>query len=321
VAGKIDYVNPAFTDVTGYTLAEVLGDNPRILKSGWTPPAVYAQMWTALLAGQVWHGELKNRKKSGELFDESVVISPVLNAHGVATHYVAIKTDITQRIQADLLLQTSLHEKTALLHEVHHRVKNNLQVIASLLRLETGRSTQPQTQTVLKDMQGRIQAMATLHESLYRTGHFASVDLASYLKQLATQTFRSQMGSGQSVQLLLELTPLQVTMDQATPCGLLVNELLSNALKHGFPGGRTGSVCLQLQPDPTSGLWTVGVQDDGVGFPADFEQRRSCSLGLQLVSDLARQLGGTLQTGHAPGGGARLSVRFALQTPAPAVTP
>jgi len=318
-AGQIDYVNPFFTDVTGYTLNEVRGANPRILKSGQTAPSVYIQMWATLLRGQVWRGELRNRKKNGDLFDESAVISPVINAHGKIIHFVAIKIDITERKRSEQLLQSSLMEKTALLHEVHHRVKNNLQVITSLLRLESGRSTLAQTQAVLKDMQGRIHAMASLHESLYRTGVFSSVDLCAYLKQLATQAFRSQTGSGSAVQLVLELAPATASVDQATPCGLLVNELLSNALKHAFVDGRNGTVTVQLQPQPQAPPWCLAVQDNGVGLPTDFEQRRTRSLGLQLASDLAQQLGGTLQCEAAIGGGTRLSVRFALATPTPPV--
>ncbi|MDD5030105.1 MAG: transporter substrate-binding domain-containing protein [Rhodoferax sp.] len=315
LAGNISYVNPNFTEVTGYSLDEVRWTNLRILQSGLTPSAVFVELWKTLLAGQVWRGELHNRRKNGELFIESAVISPVLNQQGVATHYVAIKKDVTRRKQSEQLLQRSLQEKTALLHEVHHRVKNNLQVVTSLLRLEAGRSDQAQTRAVLKEMQGRIYAMALLHETLYRVGNFASIDLADYLKQVATQAIRSQLGSGNPVQLQLEMVAVQVAMEQAAPCGLLVNELLGNALKHAFADGRAGLVTLQLQRHSQDRLCCVTVQDNGIGLPPDFDQRRSQSLGLQLVSDLARQLGGTLAAAPVATGGARLSVTFAPQTP------
>ena len=223
-------------------------------------------------------------------------------------------TDITERRLADVALQTSLEEKVALLNEVHHRVKNNLQVITSLLRLEIGRSTQAATKVVLLEMQGRIRTMALLHESLYRAGNFAAIDLSNYLKQLATQAFRSQNNG--AVRLLLALDPVQVSMDQATPCGLLVNELLSNALKHAFPAGWAGELKIELHPVPQTGdntthtpgpspaqAWRLCVSDNGVGLPPDFEQRRTQSLGLQLASDLARQLGGRLTIGPTEGNG------------------
>ncbi|OQW90220.1 MAG: hypothetical protein BWK72_03130 [Rhodoferax ferrireducens] len=309
--GNILYANPSFTRNTGYTLDEAMGQNPRILKSGLTPPETYIELWDTVSKGGVWQGELHNRRKDGYLFIEHAVIAPVLDADGRISHYVAVKEDITQRKQADLVLQTSLREKVALLNEVHHRVKNNLQVIASLLRLEVGRSAQPDTRTVLKDMQGRIYAMALLHESLYRSGTFASVELGAYLKQLATQTFRTQSGLGGDVRLVLEMGAINVGMDQAAPCGLLVNELLANCLKHGFPDRRSGQVVVSLQPTAREGWWRLSVRDTGVGLPSDFEARRNQSLGLQLVSDLARQLGGQLNVGEGPG--AEFSVVFHLQ--------
>ena len=226
-------------------------------------------------------------------------------------------TDITERKQVDQALQTSLQEKVALLNEVHHRVKNNLQVITSLLRLEAGRSSQPDTRAVLQEMQGRIRVMALLHETLYRAGTFASVDLGGYLKQLATQAFRAQ--SSGAVRLSLQLDTVQVTMDQATPCGLLVNELVSNALKHAFPVGQGGEIQVALHAEHASaGLasrWCLRVSDNGVGLPADFEVRRMSSLGLQLATDLARQLGGTLDISapSGPGTGAIFSVCIAVE--------
>ena len=309
--GNILYANPSFTRNTGYTLEEAKGQNPRILKSGLTPPDTYTELWNTVSQGGVWQGELHNRRKDGDLFIEHAVIAPVLDAGGKISHYVAVKEDITQRKQADMALQASLREKVALLNEVHHRVKNNLQVITSLLRLEVARSAQPDTHTVLKEMQGRIYAMALLHESLYRSGTFASVELGAYLKQLATQAFRTQSGLGGDVRLVLEMAAINVGMDQAAPCGLLVNELLSNCLKHGFPERRSGEVVVSLQPTARDGWWKLAVRDTGVGLPPDFEARRAQSLGLQLVSDLARQLGGQLNVGAGPG--ADFSVVFPLQ--------
>ncbi|MFY8044495.1 MAG: sensor histidine kinase, partial [Rhodoferax sp.] len=156
--------------------------------------------------------------------------------------------DITERKQNELLKAATLAEKTALLNEVHHRVKNNLQVISSLLRLEAARvgPNGSNTKTVLTDMQGRVRSMALLHESLYRTGVIASVDLGAYLRQLAQQSFRAFTLDHSQVRLELDLAVVHLGMDQALPCGLLVNELLSNAIKHGFPGGRSGVVRVEL---------------------------------------------------------------------------
>ena len=222
---------------------------------------------------------------------------------------VGISTDITVFKETEHALQIALKEKTSLLNEVHHRVKNNLQVITSLLRLEAGRSDQSNTIAVLNDMQGRIRSMALLHETLYRSGIFASADLAHYLRELGIQAFRAHAGSA-AIELKLDLDVAKVSMDQATPCGLLVNELISNCLKHGFPDGRVGEIRLALKLVPGTNQALLSVSDNGVGLPADFEMKRKTSLGLQLASDLAKQIGGALDVGP----GALFSVVFPLHS-------
>ena len=216
---------------------------------------------------------------------------------GGSTLWNGFMSDVTERKLAEQALQQSLADKHALLNEVHHRVKNNLQVITSLLRLEAGRSTQPDTKTVLGDMQGRIRSMGLLHESLYRSGTFSSIDLGSYLRNLATQAFRSMAPKEGQVALKLDLMPVQVSMDQATPCGLLVNELIANCFKHAFPAGQSGEVRVGVHKVADGPQVCLQISDTGVGLPADFEARRGQSLGLHLVSDLARQLGGKLTVG------------------------
>ncbi len=211
-----------------------------------------------------------------------------------------LRQELTERKIAEAKLQNSLVEKDALLKEVHHRVKNNLQVITSLLRLEEARQQQPGTISVLKNMQGRIHSMALLHESLYRSGVFAAADLGLYLEQLINHSLRALSEKPELIKLRLELANISVSLDQAIPCGLLVNELISNCLKHAFPNGRAGEIKVELQPVAGSPHVRLCVSDDGVGLPADFDSRRAQSLGLQLVYGLAQQLGSKLEIGSGP---------------------
>ena len=197
--------------------------------------------------------------------------------------------------QAALLM--SVNEKEALLKEVHHRVKNNLQVIISLLRLESFRSTDAPTKSVLQDMQSRVRAMGLLHETIYRKGTFAAINLGSYIGQIASESLKSMQINSGAVCLRLDMETLQVGLDQATPAGMLISELISNSLKHAFPEGRTGEICISLHPLDTTGQWRLRVSDSGIGLPADFEERRKTSLGLQLAVDLATQMGGALHIG------------------------
>jgi PAS domain S-box-containing protein len=216
-----------------------------------------------------------------------------------------------RRVAAEAEVRRSLKEREALLKEIHHRVKNNLQVITSLLRLEANRAASPDVRAVLVEMKNRVLSMALLHELLYRSDTLASVNLSTYLTELGRQVFEgSALHAG--VRLESRIDPVAVDLDQAVPCGLLVNELLANALKHAYPNGRRGVVRLTVSHalDPATGADAVAitVEDDGVGLAPDFENRRKRSLGLQMVTDLTRQLDGTLEI-DAPSG-ARFRVRF-----------
>jgi two-component sensor histidine kinase len=237
--------------------------------------------------------------------------NPILNMDGSAQQIICTFIDITGRKKTEKALQSSLQEKVALLNEVHHRVKNNLQIITSLLRLEAGRSTESVTRSVLSDMQGRIRSMAVLHESLYRSGIFASVDLGAYLKQVATQAFRTLNIRQDAIALSLEMASISVSMDQATSCGLLVNEMISNCLKHAFPETDGGEVKITLWQFDETGQIGLCISDNGVGLATDFDLRCAQSLGLQLVSDLTQQLGGIMETSRGPG--TSFTFKFDLQ--------
>ena len=265
------------------------------------------------LSGQTphHHAEFRARTKQGAwiwIATRGRVVARA--ADGTPTIVSGTHTDITTRRHAQDALAEALKDKEALLREVHHRVKNNLQVIASLLRLEGARSTLPHTRSVLDDMQGRIHTMALLHQSLYRSGTFASIDLGDYLRQLATQAFQTQVPRGSVIRLQLNLAPLRVAMDDALPCGLLVNELVSNCLKHAFPESAKGAVSVDLLAEDGDSHWLLRVSDTGCGLPDDLDRDNPNTLGLQLVRDLARQVDGTLDVTSAMGTGTRFTVRF-----------
>ncbi len=203
-----------------------------------------------------------------------------------------LREELDERRWAEEALAQSLKEKEDLLKEVHHRVKNNLALIVSLTRLESCRLTHPEAKAVLEDMQARISSVALLNEVLYKTGSYSHVHLANYLRQIANHLVQAQASRTGAIRLTMDLGPMSVETRQAIPCGLIVNELLTNSLKYAFPGGRSGEIRISLERDQDTAR--LRVSDDGQGLPADFATRRTRSLGLQLVSDLARQLGGTL---------------------------
>lgn len=315
--GNITSWNQGAESLFGYRAEETIGQSIQIIIPADRQNEEADILTRILRSEKIDHFDTVRCAKDGRLIDISVSVSPILSSHGKVIGASKIARNITERKQSTEALKLSLKEKTALLNEVHHRVKNNLQVVTSLLHMEARRSDHPGTKAVLKDMQDRIRSMALLHESIYRAGTFAAIDLGSYLGQLATQAFASLVPRMGSIQLRLALGSVQVGLDQATPCGLLVSELLSNCLKHGFSDGVSGEVCVELQPVAGAAQWVLRVSDTGVGLPPDFQQRRQTSLGLQLVAGLAHQLGGTFEVG--PGPRAVFSVTFTPQKPAPLV--
>lgn len=264
----------------------------------------------------IYSMEIRIRAKDGSyiwILDRGMVVTR--DSEGKAMRMIGTQHDITARKQSQQALQSSLREKEALLKEVHHRVKNNLQVIASLLRLEAARNEHPITKTVLREMQGRIHSMAFLHESLYRSGTFASIELGGYLTQLTNQLLRALALPSQSIQLSLKMATVEVEMDQALPLGLLVTELVSNSLKHGFPNDRIGEVRVELGPSGKANHWRLCISDTGIGMPVDFESRIGGTLGLQLATDLAAQVGGSLDI--EPGPPTMITLTFIPSEPNP----
>ncbi|QDL53021.1 PAS domain S-box protein [Rhodoferax aquaticus] len=320
--GALIHYNQKFQLITGYSDEELAHHTFASLTCAEEREADW-DMFNQALRGEIaeYHSEKRLLRKDGAMIWVNMNAAFVRDASGAAVRAVVVCMDITARRAAQEAVKDSLREKVSLLNEVHHRVKNNLQVIASLLRLEAGRTVHTDTKVVLKDMQGRIRAMSLLHESLYRSGVFADVDLAVYLRQLATQSYRSMVLGEQAVELVLEMDSVRVDMDVAAPCGLLVNELISNALKHGFSVAHGGVVRVFLQNQGADGNGTLalrlGVSDSGQGLAPDFEVANASSLGLQLVSDLARQLKGRLHTGAGPAGGAEFVVEFLVPMPMP----
>jgi two-component sensor histidine kinase len=190
-------------------------------------------------------------------------------------------------------LKASLREKEVLLKEIHHRVKNNLQVVSSLLGLQAHMIQDPLLRMPFEDSQARIQTMARIHEQLYRSSDLTQIDFAAYLRDLTTRAVQaSHIGPGR-LSLDLSAEAVYFPIEIAIPCGLLLHELLSNCVKHAFPGNRGGTIGISLCRHP-QGPYVLTVCDDGVGLPPGLDVRSTASLGLRLVHLLAAQLHGSL---------------------------
>jgi two-component sensor histidine kinase len=229
------------------------------------------------------------------------VIQPWLNITGKIGGILIFTEDITNTIKAEEILKKSLAEKEVMLKEIHHRVKNNLQVISSLVSIQADNLTDERMRDEFNDVCDRIRSMALIHEKLYRTGDLAHLDFAEYSTSLLQYLWNSHATLAEKVQLNLVLAPVSMSIETAVPCGLLLNELASNALKHAFPNNRSGNVTVSLEHAPSTNTVHLRVCDDGIGLPAGVNWRQSKSLGLRLVIILAGQLHATVDTGTGPG--------------------
>jgi two-component sensor histidine kinase/sensor domain CHASE-containing protein len=191
-------------------------------------------------------------------------------------------------------------KKELLLQEIHHRVKNNLQVISSLLNLQSRRIADKEIIEMLKDSQNRIKSMALIHEKLYNSGDFTGIDFKEYLRDLVTNLFRSYGVDPNHIKLKMEIDDVFLSLDSAIPCGLLINELVSNSLKYAFPDGKEGEIYISIHPIEDNRFFMT-VRDNGVGFPADIDITKSKTLGLQLVDSLVDQLDGTMKLNQNAG--------------------
>ena len=219
-----------------------------------------------------------------------------------------ISLDISEQKEAERTALTALADREILLQEVHHRVKNNLQVICSLLGMQADSLQDEKSIAALREGQNRVQSMAIIHELLYGSKTLSDVNFTEYVERLATE-LELAYGLGSRVQLRIEVAPVRFSLDQAIPCGLILNELISNSLKYAFPADRGGEIIVSLAPFNSQEL-ILTVQDNGVGLPAGFQMENTTSLGLRIVKILTIQLSGQLRIPSARG------TRFEIVFPA-----
>lgn len=235
-----------------------------------------------------------------------------LDRDGRTLGYVGTITDISERKHIELRIEASLREKETLLREVHHRVKNNLQIISSLLHFQAKKAQHEIELTALREGQDRLRAMILVHELLYRSTDLHRISLGEYLTALTDQLQRSFREAAAHVRLRIEADNLSVPATIALPCGMIVTELVTNAFKYAYPSGAKGPLVIRIASG--EGSFLLSVSDEGVGRPAEFDLRQSSSFGLQLVANLADQLGARLT--RPPGIGTEIVLEVPLSSSA-----
>ncbi len=308
-AQRIILFNQGAEKIFGYSAAEVTGRRLDVLLPS-SLAAVHQRHIAEFAASPIVarrmgeRREIRARRKNATEFPAEASISKV-NFNG-ATMFTVILRDVTERMVNEERIKASLREKEALLKEIHHRVKNNLQVVSSLLGLQSRAVVDPETRKMFQESQNRIHSMALLHESLYQSHSLSEINFPEYIRQLAAHLFNSYGVAPDRIHLRTDLESLSLHLDAAVPCGLIINELVSNSLKYAFPDGRTGEVRIELRGH-SDGTTRLLVADDGIGLTADIDWENTRSLGLRLVRTLAQQLGAKIEVNSRAGTEVRLA--------------
>ncbi|MGD0235881.1 MAG: PAS domain S-box protein [Syntrophorhabdales bacterium] len=300
--------NRRFSEMWGYTLEELkalpvgsLGADQSINERRSRLIAYYGQVAKGLPGLLQWGAT----RKDGSIF--WVELNGTKISIGNRECLLLVVRDVTERKEAEERIRVSLEEKEVLLKEIHHRVKNNLQIVSSLLYLQATRTEHPGAVSALRESRARIKSMALIHERLYRSPDLASVDMGEYTRNLVSDLQHSQRTEGGSVRVMLNVGDITLGITEAIPCGLIINELVSNSLKHAFPEGRTGEVTIQLARGD-AGSFTLMVGDNVIGLPEHVDFRKSPSLGLTLINSLVDQLDGTIKLDR--GNGTSFTITF-----------
>ncbi len=300
--GKISIINSQTEKLFGYTKDELIGQPIEILVPDEVKKAHvnYRDSYIAnphtrpMGAGRL----LSGRRKDNSIFPVEISLSPLETEQGLLI--TSIVRDITDRRNAENEIKATLaekeallSEKEALLKEIHHRVKNNLQVTSSLLRLQSGYIQDEHVRGLFAESQNRIRSMALVHEKLYKSSDLSRINFFEYAENLTQLLFRSFGVNQNQIQYKISGYDVFLSIENAVPCGLILNELVSNCLKHAFPDKRAGEITVNISE--INGTITIIISDNGVGFPKDFDFDKTDTLGLKLVNTLVKQLNANIE--------------------------
>jgi len=295
--GEILDVNQGAVDMYGYTREEFLGNTPSFLGAeGKNDMDETFKTIQKAFEGEPQTFEWWGKRKNGEIFPKEV--SLYNGTYFGQPIVIAIARDITQRKESENRIKDTLKEKDILIQEIHHRVKNNLQIINSLFNLQTVDIKDPETIHIFTESQNRVKSMAMIHENLYQSADLHQISFPEYVENLINNLFLTYNISQSQVKNTIQVEDVKLNIETAVPCGLIINELVSNALKYAYP---TGNGKLELVLKSTSPGYLLTISDDGVGFSKDLDYKNTTTLGLQLVNNLVRQLNGKIELDTSSG--------------------
>lgn len=291
--GKFLHANPALAAILEYASVEELMKASAV--NAYDDPderTKQLEQWKA--SGGAVCSEVKFRTKKGKQIFIRDTGRVILDKNGEIDYIDGTVEDVTDRRQAEEALKASLLEKEILLKEIHHRVKNNMQVISSLINLQARHLKDKAAIEMFKESQNRIRSMALVHERFYQSKDFSHIDFSEYIRRLVIHIFQTYQVDPGLIQFEVEVETVSLNINTAIPSGLIVNELISNALKHAFPGKRQGKIQVELRRENEKEFLLI-VRDDGVGFPAGLDFRQTETLGMQIVTMLVDQIEGKIE--------------------------
>ena len=269
-------------------------------------PCSYCPTCLTLNDGQL-HEAITDTPAGDDVINYRVLSSPIKDQDGRVVAAIEMVEDITVRKKAEEQIRSSLIEKEILLKEIHHRVKNNLQVVASMLQLQSGYLKDEEAKVLFEESQKRLESMSLIHEKLYRSKDLARIDFREYVSDLVGNLLTLNTGKSKGIETKLDIEGVVLDVTNAIPCGLIINELVSNALRHAFPNGRKGEITVRMLSD-SAGI-ALTVSDNGTGFPETIDFRNTKSLGMQLIISLVSQIDGMIELDRSEGTSFKIAFR------------
>ncbi|MBW2266753.1 MAG: PAS domain S-box protein, partial [Deltaproteobacteria bacterium] len=292
--GRYQYVNERWLKMSGMSYEEAWGD-------GWVKGLhpddrdLVLRAWEKMVESEgEWGLEYRFQTPQGKTTFVLGLASPMRDDDGQITGYIGANADITYLKETERQLMVSLNEKDVLLKEVHHRVKNNIQIVSGLLNISSMKTSNQEAKDVLQDARNKVFSMALIHSQLYQQEQLDAIDMGTYTHRLMGQLSNAYNDRARSILTVVEPSDVYLTLNQAIPCSLVINELVSNALKHAFTERQKGTVAVSVSGTDDN-MITIKVKDDGIGIPEGTDIDKPKTMGLELVKGLVNQLGGTVQ--------------------------
>lgn len=298
--GRIEIWSKAAESIYGWKSGEVLGKHLPIIPPEDIEAYTFFLQQIVERKEKVINRELESLRKDGTRIWISLSVAPLEDLSGNVYGVMTIASDITEQKKAREQIVASLREKEVLLKEIHHPVKNNMQIISSMLNLQEGGMDDTGMRDVFKAGQQRIQSMGLIHEQLYMSDDFSRIDLSCYVESLSQYLLQSSVRDTAGIQLITDIAPLSLSIETAIPCGLIINELLTNAIKYAFQGKKNGLIRIEIKEERENTV-ALTIGDNGIGMAASAVPGDTKGLGLTLVRELVNQLQGSLEELEGPG--------------------